>query len=131
MLGIVKLQVHLGNTQVALKFIVCKTLAASATIEVVYDQLVKEIRREQKLVVLDSGDCILIEQMSRGRMKSQPPLSYSLTYPKENPQPTPIARVDKKTFLSAHSQHKYWYNRIELAQLIYNRTPYSTRKHYL
>lgn len=61
MLGTIKLYIHLGHTRVALKFIVCDTLTASTIIGAGFcDQHVKEIKPKQKLVELESGDCIPI-----------------------------------------------------------------------
>lgn len=54
MLGVIKLRVHLGHTQVTLKFIVCKTLAPSTIIGAGFcERSVNSIQLTQKLVELE------------------------------------------------------------------------------
>lgn len=103
MLNTIKLQVHSGHRSVILTFIVCETLAASATVGADYcDQHVKARRPKRRLVELESGDCIPIVQMPRGHLQTPP--SSGITHLKNNSRPSSIIQVAEETILPAHSQ---------------------------
>lgn len=75
LLGITKLRAHLHHRRVALKFSICKKLTASAIIVAdLGDQHAKSIRPNQRLVKLNSGDCIPSIRKPKGRMKLQAPI---------------------------------------------------------
>lgn len=105
MLGTIKLRVHLGHTNINIKFIVCETLAAPAIIGKDFcDQHVKAKRPKQRLEELKSGNCLSFMWKPRERTKSQPPLREGLTYTINHSRSSLIVRVVEKTILSPPSQ---------------------------
>lgn len=105
MSSIINLRFHIGHTQVSLKFIVGETSAASTILGADFcDQHVKTIRRIQRFVELDRGDCIPTVQKRRGSIMSQPRLPDGLTNPKDHPRPSLMDQVARKAILPAHSQ---------------------------
>lgn len=99
-----KMQVHVGCTKVTLKFIVGNILAAFANIGTDFcDQDLEAIHPKQRLVELESSDCIPFLRKPQERIKWQLLLD-SLTYPKENTRLSSIVRFEKETILPAHSR---------------------------
>lgn len=69
-----------------------------------YDQHVKAIRPMERLVEIESGDCIPIIRKPHAHIKLRLRLSDDRTYLKPNPRTSLMIRVAKKTILTVHSQ---------------------------
>lgn len=73
MLETLRLLEHPGHTKAALSIIVCETLTVADIPRADFcDRLDETLRPEQKLVELDSDDCITIVRKPKGRARGQP-----------------------------------------------------------